>query len=478
MYDTGCVSADAKRRPKMTIKIYRQIKLLIILTVKQEIKLYDMKKNLLTLATLMFLTHYASSQTFDTTLAAKLQNTIDSMRIANGYKGISASVIYPGQGMWQGVTGISHVGFPITSDMEFAIASNTKLFTGVITLKLAQSGIINLDDSLHEWLPSFTNVDSNITIRQLLNHTSGLADVNDVIGYTDSISINPNRIFTPTELITWVGSPLFSAGTSWNYSNTDYLLPAMICEIATGQSYKQLLHDSILTPLQLDSTFLDVYDTVLGSVAHPWQSGIDKSSFVRTALNSVAWAAGGMYSTSGEMAQWFNALMSGQILNSYGFNEMTTFVGSGNYGIGLVETTILGRTVWQHGGTILGYNSSMMYDTTTHAVICVLINQLPTQAFLVAQQLLSNIISTPLVGLNEITFNKESVTFFPNPTTEKVHVNTSGQQLQSVKIYNLTGELLQEHFTNELSVSNLPSGLYFAITQTDKGFFTDKLIKQ
>ena len=436
-----------------------------------------MRNFLFNLSTLLLLTHYASSQTFDATLAAKLQNTIDSIRIANNYKGISASVIYPGQGMWQGVTGISHTGFPITPDMEFAIASNTKPFTGVVVLKLAQSGIINLDDSLHEWLPSFTNVDSNITIRQLLNHTSGLADVNNVIGYTDSISINPNRIFTPTELMTWVGAPLFPADTSWNYSNTDYLLAAMVSESATGQSFGQLLHDSILTPLQLDSTFLDVYDPVIGTVAHPWQGAIDKSAFVRTALNSAAWSAGGMYSTSSEMAQWFNALMSGQLLNSYGFNEMTTFIGSGNYGIGLIETTILGRTVWQHGGTILGYNSTMMYDTTTHAVICVLINQNPAQAFLVAQQLLSNIISTS-VGINEISSNQANVIMFPNPTTGNVQLNTIGQKIQSTKIYNSTGELLQEHFTSEFSVANLPSGLYFVITQTDKGFFTNKLIKQ
>lgn len=436
-----------------------------------------MKKILFNLATILFLTNYSTAQTFDATLAAKLQNTIDSMKIANNIKGISASVIYPGQGMWQGVTGVSYAGFPITPDMEFAIASNTKPFTGVVTLKLAQSGLINLDDSLHNWLPSFTNVDSNITIRQLLNHTSGLADVNDVVGYTDSISINPNRIFTPTELMTWVGTPLFAAGTSWNYSNTDYLLAAMICESATGQSFGQLLHDSILTPLQLDSTFLDVYDTVLGTVAHPWQSGIDKSSFVRTALNSAAWAAGGMYSTSSEMAQWFNALMSGQLLNSYGFNEMTTFVGSGNYGVGLVETTILGRTVWQHGGTILGYTSTMMYDTTTHAVICVLINQNPATPFLVAQQLLSNIISTPL-SVHEISSTHENVIMFPNPTTDNVQINTVGQKLQSIKIYNLTGELLQEHFKSEFSVANLPSGIYFVIMQTDKGIFSDKLIKQ
>jgi CubicO group peptidase (beta-lactamase class C family) len=435
------------------------------------------KRILPNLAAVIFLALNSTAQAFDPILAARLQNTIDSMQLANNYKGISASIIYPGQGMWQGVTGVSYSGFPITSDMEFAIASNTKLFTGVIILKLAQAGLISLDDSLYNWLPVFPNIDSNITIRQLLNHTSGLADVNNVVGYNDSISINPNRIYTPTELMTWVGTPLFAPGTGWNYSNTDYLLAGMLAEIAAGQSFGQLLHDNILTPLQLDSTFLDVYDSVTGTIAHPWQNGIDKSSFIRTALNSSAWSAGGMYSTSGEMAQWFSALMNGQVLNSYGFNEMTTFVGSGNYGVGLIETSILGRTVWQHGGTILGYNSSMMYDTTTGVVICVLINQNPAQAFLVAQQLLSDIINTP-VGLTEISSGIENAAIWPNPASENIRVNTFEQKLLSIKVYSLTGELIREHFTNEFSVSDLPGGIYFVITQTNMGIFSNKLIKQ
>lgn len=437
-----------------------------------------MKKLFITVLTLFGLTNFTNAQTFDPILAAKLQNTIDSMQIANNIKGISACVIYPGQGTWKGVTGVSYTGFPITSDMEFGIASNTKTFTGVLILKLAENNIINLDDSLHEWLPTFNNIDSNITIRQLLNHTSGLADVNSVVGYSDSILTNPYRIYTPSEVMTWVGTPLFAAGTSWSYSNTNYLLAGMIAESATGQSYGQLLHDSILSPLQLDSTFLDVYDSVLFTVAHPWQSGVDKSSTPRKALNSASWSAGGMYSTSGEMAQWYQALMGGQILNANSFNEMTTFVGSGNYGVGLYQTAILGRTVWQHGGTIWGgYNSTMMYDTTTGIVICVLINQNPAQPFLVAKQLLSTIINNP-VGINENTLEGNTFTIYPNPTNGNVNINLSNQKIQSVKIYNLTGELLQEYFTTTFSITNLPSGLYFITTQTDKGTYVNKLIKQ
>ena len=178
--------------------------------------------------------------------------------------------------------------------------------------------------------------------------------------------------------MSWVGTPLFSAGTSWNYCNTNYILAGMVAESATGQSFGQLLRDSILFPLQLDSTFLGVYDSVLYTVAHPWQGGVNNFSTPRKAVNSVAWSAGAMYSTSGEMANWYHSLIYGQVINQNSFNELTTFVGSGNYGIGLYSTNVLGRTVWQHGGTIWGgYNSSMVYDTATGIIICVLINQNP-----------------------------------------------------------------------------------------------------
>ena len=437
-----------------------------------------MKKTCSILLTSLSFTFIVNAQTFDPVLANKLQNKIDSIRTANNLKGISACVIYPVVGTWKGVTGISHAGFPITSDMEFGIGSNTKLFTGVLLLKLAENNIISLNDSLHQYLPSFNNVNQNITIRQLLNHTSGLADVNNVVGYADSILTNPNRIFTPTEVMSWVGTPLFAAGTSWNYCNTNYILAGMVAESATGQSFGQLLRDSILFPLQLDSTFLGVYDSVLYTLAHPWQGGVDNFSTPRKAVNSVAWSAGAMYSTSGEMANWYHSLMNGQVINQNSFNELTTFVGSGNYGIGLYSTNVLGRTVWQHGGTIWGgYNSSMVYDTATGIIICVLINQLPAQAFQVSVQLLSTLINNH-VGLDESTIPDKLITLYPNPTNGLVRIEIPNQTIQNIKVYDLQGQLIIETIENQFDLSNLSNGTYFIKAKTKQATYDYKLIKQ
>ncbi len=433
----------------------------------------------LLLLLLLLSMRFSAAQTFDPILASQLQTTLDSMRLANNVKGISACIIYPGTGTWKGVSGVSHAGTLIHSDMEFAIASNTKLFTGVLLFKLAESNLLDLDDSLDQYLPPLSNVDPNITLRQLLNHTSGLYDVTSVPGYPDSILTDPARIFTPAEIISWAGPPLFAAGTGWSYCNTNYILAGMIAESVTGEPYGKLLRDSLLTPLELDSTFLDVYDSVLYTVAHPWQGGVDNFAVPRKALNSAAWAAGAMYSTAGEMAQWYAALMGGQVLQSASMQDMTTFVGSGNYGIGISEAVFQGRTLWQHGGAIWGgYNSTMLYDTTDGIVVAVLTNQLPAQALLVARQLLSTILNNPVTGTVDMN-GDAGLILYPNPASgETLQVDVPRQRILRITLYNPQGVLLQEGYGGRISIAELPAGLYYVIVETDLGNFVRRFIRQ
>lgn len=416
------------------------------------------------------------AQSFDPALASRLQQTIDSMRLSLNVKGISAGIYHPQMGIWQGVSGISHSGVPIGSDMQFGIASNTKLFTGVLMLKLAENNLINLEDSLHEYLPTFNNIDRNITIRQLLNHTSGIDDVTSVPGYSDSMLNDPTRIFTATELMGWAGPPTFTPGNGWEYCNSNYLLAAMIAEAASGRSYAQLLRDSILNPLGLDSTFIDVYETINGRIAHPWQNNFNNFNIPRTSVNSAAWSAGGMYSTSGEMLQWYNSLMNGQVLSAASMSELTTFVGSGNYSTGIAQNNVNNRTVWYHGGSIWGgYNSTMMYDTATGIVICVLINQFPSQAFLVAGKMLLDAVSIPLNIKNE---PEKKFCIYPNPTKDMLNIEASNQQILSIKIFNKSGALLMQEYQNSISLLNLTNDLYIIAIETDKGVYFETFTKE
>ena len=205
-------------------------------------------------------------------------------------------------------------------------------------------------------------------------------------------------------------------------------------------------------------------------------AGSNNHSTPRTSLNSAAWAAGAMYSTSGEMVKWYDALMNGQVLNANSFNELTTFVGSGNYGIGISQATVIGRTVWTHGGTIWGgYNSSMMYDPASGIIICVLINQLPAQAFQVSIQLLSTLINTP-IGLYESTDKHFSI--YPNPSNNLLTI-TGNPGSYGVEVIDLTGRVIitTEIITDrsQLDVSSLTQGVYLLKAMDKESGFTDIL---
>ena len=104
----------------------------------------------------------------------KLQKVLDDGISKYDVRGVSAVVIFPDQKVWKGVSGISHDTVSIKSNMLFAIGSITKNVVAALTLKLAEEGMLSLDDPLSKWLPAYPYVDSNITIRQLLNHTSGI----------------------------------------------------------------------------------------------------------------------------------------------------------------------------------------------------------------------------------------------------------------------------------------------------------------
>ncbi len=341
-----------------------------------------MKKIILILTFACFITH-AKAQTFNPLLAAMLQDTLNTYvsQISN-IKGMSASVFIPGQGVWTGVTGNSYSGKPITKDMRFGIASNTKLFVGVMMLKLAESKVFSLDDSIKKWVTiANPNISPNITIRQLLNHTSGVSDPFSVSPWFDTIRLNPTRVFTPNEVLGWIGTPLFPVGTSWQYSNTNYLIAGMVAQSASGVSLAKLIRDSILNPLNMDSTFIDFEEPTNGTLAHRWWNTIDYHDTSRVGLNSSLGYAGNIFSTSSEMVVWYDALFSGKVLSKKSMEELTSFVYTVNpilsYGLGLSRDVTQGLPYWGHGGSTWGYKSKMMYDSCLKVAVGGFANSFP-----------------------------------------------------------------------------------------------------
>lgn len=343
-------------------------------------------KNLITIilfvTSLLLPDSYAKAQSFNPLLANMLQDSLNYyVSTITNIKGMSASVYLPGQGIWQGTAGVSYTGQPITPVMGFGIASNTKLFVATAMLNLVDNNIISLNDPLSLWLPSYPNVNPNITIRQLLNHTSGVQDPIFLPPWTDTIMAHPTRVFTPAEVLSWVGTPVFAPGTSWGYSNVNYILAGMVAQSATGFSISQLIRDSILTPLNLDSTFYDVEEPEVGIIAHRWFNTIDYNDTSRVGLNTAGGCAGALFSTSGDMVKWYNALMTGQVISPASFAELTNFINTFGppytYGLGLERQTWWGHDTYGHGGSTWGYKSRMLYDPCMGAAVCGLANSHP-----------------------------------------------------------------------------------------------------
>lgn len=134
-----------------------------------------MRHYLFFLSTFFYFSLSAQAQ-LPASLQNKLQDTLSAMRDQYNFKGLSAAVAYKDFGIWEGTAGVSGPQTALTSDMLIGIGSNTKTFVSVLMLKLYESNSIQLEDSIGTWLSGYPNINGAVTIRQLLNHTSGIAD--------------------------------------------------------------------------------------------------------------------------------------------------------------------------------------------------------------------------------------------------------------------------------------------------------------
>lgn len=436
-----------------------------------------MKKVIIGLLLCLIFINTSYSQVFDSTIATNLQFKLDSLKNAHNIKGISASVYYSNGGLWQGVSGDSHSGEPITADMKFGIGSNTKLFTAVSLLKLEEDNVLTLDDELNQWIDPLNNVDPNIKIKQLLNHRSGLFDFIDVTSFVDSVLINPNRIFTPTEVVNWIDPPLFSTGTNTSYSNTNFLVAGLVAESASNLTIEQYIRNNILTPHSLDDTFFPINETVMGTIAHPWASQNNINNIPRISTNTIAWSAGAMYSNSSDMNNWYQKLFNAQIINSTSLNKIIST--QNNFGLGLFLLNIDGRIVYGHEGDIGGYRSIMLYDTLTEVIVCVLTNQNPVPIATVGETLLLALVNEfAVLNIDDNQVLNFKIKLYPNPSNDIITLDIPNNIIiEELNLYDLKGTLLKNTSDTTLSIKNLTNGIYILSVKTDEGKINLKVIK-
>jgi len=229
---------------------------------------------------------------------------------------------------WSGVANGQAV--PLSSQAStqhyFGIGSVTKSITAAAIMLLVEDSVLRLDDSLYHWLPTYPNVDSTITIRQLLNMTSGIYNFTDHPNYVPMVISDLSRIWKPDEILQqFVDTPYFEKGTGWHYSNTNYLLLGLIIEKASGMPYHTFVRKRIFEPAGLENMAIFPYDTPPGPMATIWldidedgnPDDLSQFNYSPNAMFSMAWAAGACMATPQLLTDWIYKLVSGKVIKSY-----------------------------------------------------------------------------------------------------------------------------------------------------------------
>ncbi|MFE0427332.1 serine hydrolase domain-containing protein, partial [Streptomyces sp. NPDC058953] len=285
-------------------------------------------------------------------------------------------------GSWSGTAGAGDLGTGRerkTRD-RYRVGSITKTFVATVVLQLEAEGRLDLDDTVERWLPGTVRGNGHdgrhITLRQLLNHTSGIYSYTSDPGFQTKIfgeGFLRHRYdtWTPGQLVGLAmrHQPYFAPGTGWQYSNTNYTLAGMIIERVTGREYEAEIEHRILRPLQLHATSVPRTSPRIPAPASRAYSTLsdDPAAMIHdvTALNpSLAGAAGGMISDSKDLQKFYRALLQGRLLPPEQQNALTTTVPIDprqpryRYGLGLQSTGLnCGKEVWGHGGGIHGSQS-------------------------------------------------------------------------------------------------------------------------
>ena len=238
-------------------------------------------------------------------LEERMQAVLDRGISRYDVNGVSAAVVFPDGSIWRGVSGVSHGDTAISPDMVFAIGSITKNVVAALTLKLAERGILSLDDPLQKWLGSYPHVDGTITIRQLLNHTSGIYMFWNNQQIWDDLMAKPGRVFAPDDVLTYIKEPHFAKGEGWAYSNTNYLLLAMILEKATAEKLPNLVRSELVEPNGLHPLYFSTEDPTPQNQAHIYgddnmfgKGDVDITFKPRAAHESIGYGSSGIFTTA------------------------------------------------------------------------------------------------------------------------------------------------------------------------------------
>lgn len=353
---------------------------------------------LLLLSAFLLLTTFAAArQSTPSELEAGVDALAAKYLAKPGGVGLSIAIARRGEVVLSKGYGLADAEFDVKADEDtlFRIGSVTKQFTSALVMRLVEQKKIGLEDDLSKYVAEFPLQGRKVTIRQLLNHTSGIPSYTDI---GEEWEKKWPLELTHEELLALVkDKPFdFEPGTKWAYNNTGYYLLGMVLEKVTGKSYGELITSEISKPLNLERTRRDSNVDLIKNRAQGY--GFEKTEKGRALVNDQVLgtnqpgAAGMLLSTARELVRWQIALTSGKVVSPESYALMRTATASPDgkntgYGFGLVIDEFDDHGRVQHGGGIFGFNSMLAWYPDDDLHIAVISNGEPLRSNMVADDL-------------------------------------------------------------------------------------------
>ena len=263
-------------------------------------------------------------------------------------------------------------GLPMRVDDRMRIASAAKAFSGAVALSLVSEGKLSLNDTIGELLPELPEAWSEVTLRQLLNHTSGIPDFSLTPEFEEALLASLTKAPPPEDLLSFVEDEdlLFDPGSEYHYSNSDNIVVALMVEAATGESYEDQLRERVYKPLGLRRTSLPRGTNLRKPFIHGYDTSQQPPEDVSELVAAGwSWASGGIVSTPADLNTFIRGYVGGKLFDERTQAKQRRVVeggsseppgpGKNSAGLALFRYQTRCGTVWGHTGNTLGYTQFM-----------------------------------------------------------------------------------------------------------------------
>jgi D-alanyl-D-alanine carboxypeptidase len=330
-----------------------------------------------------------------TRVSNRVQQHLDSLHTAGHFAGAVVGVALPDGRSFAVATGFADTATKerMTTDHRLLSGSVGKTYVAAVAMQLIQEGKIGLDMPISRYLgrePWFARLPNarDITVRQLMTHTSGLTRYEFTDAFTRDLTNSPSQVWRPEQLLSYIlgSKPAFEAGDGWEYSDTNYIVLGMIIERVTGRGYYDLLLERVVGPLHLTNTVPSDSRRIANlaqGYAGPRNPFGGKDAMLENGEMIInpqfEWTGGGIASTAEDLARWGKLLYEGQAFDPVMLPQVVEGVPARlgpntRYGLGvIIRDTPLGPT-YGHSGFFPGYQAELVYLPTDSVAVSFQVN--------------------------------------------------------------------------------------------------------